>query len=159
TPLILLTEYFGCAKTIFFTSIATCVWAGAYKWSEGRLTDMEFAIIVIAVIALIGFKLWLQHRRRLLIHTERLTAIEKGIELPQLDQELRRNNARVQRFLLLAGLIWISLGVGVFVFFTAVLAHPQQDPIPQGIQWSGVAPVLIGVSHLIVHFANRNKEI
>lgn len=120
---------------------------------------MEFAIIVVAVIALIGFKLWLQHRQRLLIHRERLTAIEKGIELPQLDQDLRRNNARVQRFLLLAGLIWISVGVGVFVFFTAVLAHPQQDPIPLGIQWSGVGPVLIGISHLIVYFANRNKEI
>jgi len=120
---------------------------------------MEFAIIVAAVIALIGFKLWLQHRRRLLVHRERLTAIEKGVELPQLDQDLRRNNARVQRFLLLAGLIWISFGFGLFVFFSAVLAHPQQDPIPQGIQWSGVAPVLIGVSHLIVYFANRNKEI
>jgi hypothetical protein len=120
---------------------------------------MEFAIIVVALIALIGFKLWLQYRRRLLIHRERLTAIEKGIELPQFDQDLRRNNARVQRFLLLAGLIWISLGCGLFVFFTAVLAHPQQDPIPQGIQWSGVAPLLIGVSHLIVYFANRNKQI
>ena len=119
---------------------------------------MEFAIIVVAVIALIGFKLWLQHRRRLLIHRERLTAIEKGVELPQLDQDLRRNNTRVQRFLLLAGLIWISLGFGVFVLFTAVLAHPQQEQIPQGIQWSGVAPVLIGVSHLIVYFTNRNKE-
>jgi hypothetical protein len=144
---------------MFFRGIATGVWAGAYKQSEGRLTDMEFAIIVVAVIALIGFKLWLQHRRRLLIHRERLTAIEKGIELPQVDQDVRRNNARIQRFLLLAGLIWISLGFGVFVFFTAVLAHPQQEQIPQGIQWSGVAPVLIGVSHLIVYFANRNKEI
>jgi hypothetical protein len=110
------------------------------------------------VIALIGFKLWLQYRRRLLIHRERLTAIERGVELPQLDQDLRRNNARIQRFLLLGGLIWISLGFGVFVFFTAILAHPQQE-IPQGIQWSGVAPVLIGVSHLIVYFTNRNKEI
>ena len=88
---------------------------------------MEFAIIVVAVIALIGFRLWLQHRRRLLIHRERLTAIEKGVELPQLDQDLRRNNARIQRFLLLGGLIWISLGFGVFVFFTAILAHPQQE--------------------------------
>jgi hypothetical protein len=79
--------------------------------------------------------------------------------LPQLDQELRRNNGRIQRFLLLAGLIWISLGFGVFVFFTAILAHPQQEQIPQGIQWSGVAPLLIGISHLIVYFANRNIEI
>ena len=61
---------------------------------------MEFAIIVVAVIALIGFKLWLQYRRRLLIHRERLTAIEKGVELPQFDQDLRRNNARVQRFVI-----------------------------------------------------------
>ena len=86
-------------------------------------------------------------------------SVREGLVLPQLDQDLRRNNTRVQRFLLLAGLIWISLGFGVFVFFTAVLAHPQQEQIPQGIQWSGVAPVLIGVSHLIVYFTNRNKEI
>ena len=59
---------------------------------------MEFVIIVVAMIALIGFKLWLQHRRRLLIHRERLTAFEKGIELPQLDHDLRRNNARSNAF-------------------------------------------------------------
>src|SRR5438045_9185639 len=139
---------------MLFGGIATDGLAGSYKHSEGRLTDMEFAIIVIALIALIGFKLWLQHRLRLLIHRERLTAIEKGIELPQVDQDLRRNNARIQRFLLLAALIWISLGFGVFIFFTAVLAHPQQEQIPQGIQWSGGAPILIGVSQLIVYFTN-----
>ncbi|HVH72964.1 MAG TPA: DUF6249 domain-containing protein [Candidatus Dormibacteraeota bacterium] len=118
---------------------------------------MEVAIVLVALIGLVGFKLWLQHQRRMLIHRERLTAVEKGVELPSVEEEVRRNNWKIQRFLLLSGLVWISLGVGVFVFFSAVLAHPQHEQIPQGIQWMGIAPALIGVSHLIVYVVSRRK--
>ena len=119
---------------------------------------MELAIVVVAFIALVGFRQWLQHNRRMMIHRERLNAIEKGIELPPLEQEVKRSNWNVQRILLLAGLIWISLGISVFVVFSALLAHSQQAPIPQGIQWIGIAPATIGLSHLIVFLVGGKKE-
>jgi hypothetical protein len=120
---------------------------------------MEVAIVIVALIAFAGFRLWLKHQRRVMIHRERLAAIEKGVELPPLEQEVRRSNWNVQRILLLAGLVWISLGIGVSVVFSALLAHPQGlTGLPQGIQWVGIAPVMIGLSHLIVYLVGRKKE-
>jgi hypothetical protein len=120
---------------------------------------MEIVIVIVAVIAFVGFRQWMNNQRRVMIHRERLAAIEKGVELPPLEQEVRRSNWNIQRILLLAGLVWISLGIGLFVVFNAVLAHPQGlADLPQGIQWVGIAPVLIGFSHLIVYLVGRKKE-
>ena len=43
---------------------------------------------------------------------------------------------------------------------SALLAFPSKltEEIPRGMQWTGVAPVAIGISHLIVYLAGRNKE-
>src|ERR1035438_9538629 len=113
---------------------------------------MELVIVIVAFIAFAGFRLWLKHQRRVMIHRERLAAIEKGVELPPLEQEVRRSNWNVQRILLLAGLIWISLGIGLLVVFSAILAHPQgMADLPQGIQWVGIGPMMIGFSHMIVY--------
>ena len=121
---------------------------------------MEIAIVMVAVIAYLAFRQWLQLNRRTMIHRERLAAIEKGVDLPPVEQEVRRSGWNVQRILLLAGLVWASLGVGTFVTLSALLAHPTpatQD-IPQGLQWIGLAPVCIGVSHLIVYLIGKRKE-
>lgn len=119
---------------------------------------MEIVTVIVALIAFVGFRQWLRHQRRAMIHRERLAAIEKGVELPPLEQEVRRSNWNVQRILLLAGLVWISLGIGLFVVLSALLAHPEFTDLPQGFQWVGVAPVLIGCSHLMVYLVGRKKE-
>lgn len=118
---------------------------------------MEVAVVIVALIVFAGFRQWLKHQRRVMIHRERLAAIEKGIEIPALEQELRRSNWNVQRILLLAGLIWISLGIGAFVVLKALLANPGSTDL-QGYQWIGIAPVMIGISHLIVYVVGRRKE-
>ena len=79
--------------------------------------DMEFAAVAIAVVAYAGYREWLRHQRRTLIHRERLAAIEKGIALPPLEQEEKRRSWNVQRTLLLAGLIWLSLGICAYVTY------------------------------------------
>jgi hypothetical protein len=120
---------------------------------------MELAIIVVALIAFLGFRQWLKHQRRAMIHRERLTAIEKGVDLPPLEQEVRHSNWTVQRILLLAGLIWVSVGIGLFVVLSALLAHPEGlTDLRQGFQWIGIAPLMIGFSHLIVYLVGRRKE-
>ncbi len=121
---------------------------------------MDVVIVMVAAIGFLAFRQWIQLNRRKLIHGERVAAIEKGVNLPPLDQELRRGNWNVQRFLLLAGLIWLSLGIGAFTTLSAMLAHPTQvtQDIPQGMQWIAVAPVCIGLSHLVVFFIGKKKE-
>jgi hypothetical protein len=121
---------------------------------------MEIAIVMVAVIGYLAFRQWLQHNRRTMIHNERLAAIGKGVDLPPLEQEVRRSSWNVQRLLLLAGLVWVSLGVGTFVTLSALLAHPTPGTqgIPQGLQWIGLAPACIGLSHLIVYLTGKRKE-
>jgi hypothetical protein len=121
---------------------------------------MEVAIVMVALIGYLAFRQWLQQGRRTMIHRERLAAIEKGVDLPPLEQEVRRSIWNVQRLLLLAGLVWVSLGVATFVTLSAVLANstPATQGIPQGLQWIGLAPVCIGLSHLIVYLTGKRKE-
>ena len=82
------------------------------------------------------------------------------MDLPPLEQEVQRSSWNVQRFLLLAGLVWMSLGFGAFVMLSAMLAHPTpgKEGVPQGMQWIGVAPVCIGLSHLIVYLIGKKRE-
>ena len=120
---------------------------------------MEIVIVIVTLIAFAGFRQWLKHQRRAMIHRERLAAIEKGVAIPPLEQEVRRSDWNVQRILLLAGFIWISLGIGLFAVLTALLAHPEGlTDLHQGFQWLGIAPLLIGFSHLIVYVVGRKKE-
>ena len=121
---------------------------------------MEVAIVVVALIAYMGFREWLRHNRRAMIHRERLTAIEKGVELPPLEQEAHRRAWNVQRILLLAGLTWISLGIAAYVTLTALLSYSSnaRGDIPAGMQWIDLAPIGIGLSHVIVYLVGKGKE-
>ncbi len=126
----------------------------------GITPDVEIAAVAIALVAYAAHREWLRHKRRELIHRERLAAIEKGVELPPLDQEQKRSSWNVQRTLLLAGMIWLSLGIAVFVTLSAVIASPANAKldIPPGIQWIGLGPAAIGVSHLVVYLTGKKKE-
>ena len=123
--------------------------------------DSGAAAVWVAIIGFVAFYQWLRHQRRVLIHRERLTAMEKGIELPPAEQEVRRTAWNTQRILLLAGLIWISLGVGVIVWLNALIAQgsPAAAEIPRGMQWIGLAPAGIGLSHLIVYFVGKTRDL
>jgi len=71
----------------------------------------------------------------------------------------------VQRLLLLAGLIWISIGIAAFPLLHEIANHSFRIPwgyghdgnpffadmlIPDGTQWIALAPIGIGLSHVIV---------
>jgi hypothetical protein len=122
--------------------------------------DMELAAVAIFLIGYAGYREWLRHQRRALIHRERQAASEKGVDLPPLEQEQKRASWNVQRTLLLAGLIWLSLGACAFVTLSAVMASPANAKleIPPGLQWIGLGPAAIGVSHLVVYAVGKSRE-
>ena len=117
-------------------------------------------IVAVAFFAWLAFTHWMRHQRRMMIHQERLALIEKGAELPPLEQEVRRGSWNVQRILLLAGLCWISIGATAFVTLSALLAHPVGPAagIPPGIEWISLGPVGIGLAHLAVYLAEMKRE-
>ena len=116
--------------------------------------------MVVAALACVCFFHWVRYQRRLLIHRERMAAVEKGVTLPPLEQEVRRNTWNVQRIILLAGLTWISIGIGAFVTLSSLIAFPSKvtEEIPHGMQWIGLAPFCIGLSHVIVYLVGKGKE-
>jgi hypothetical protein len=124
------------------------------------MENFSVALVFIALIGFAAFQQWLRHHRRIMIHRERLAAVEKGIELPPLEQEVQRGSWNVSRILLFAGLTWISVGIGAFVVLSALLAHPspQTAEIPEGLQWIGIGPIGIGLSHLIVYAVGKKRE-
>lgn len=118
--------------------------------------------LAVAVLLYLGLRHWLAYRRRLLTHRERIAAIEKGVNVDPLEDDVRRSVTGSRTTLLLAGLVWIGLGIGTFILLTAVLGDSSNvargySLPPQGTQWIGVPVAAIGVSHLIVYFIVRGR--
>ncbi|HZI79002.1 MAG TPA: hypothetical protein VFD69_05795 [Vicinamibacterales bacterium] len=135
------------------------------------LSLIATALVVLLVAYL--FQLWTRHQRRLMIHQERLAALEKGVEVPPLvEQEIRRGSWNVQRLLLLAGLCWISVGVALLMTLNELAGGDLSFPIgveASGFTWASVhvrsglrplalAPIGIGISHIVVYFVGRRRE-
>ena len=108
-------------------------------------------LLVAVILAFVAFVQWLRQQRRTMIHRERLAAIEKGVDLPPLVQEVQRTSWNVQRLLLLAGLVWISIGVGFYQVFSEMLRHSTDftRDVPPGIQYVGYGLIGVGLSHLV----------
>jgi hypothetical protein len=124
---------------------------------------MEFlspTLALAAVLAFLGFAMWLRQQRRMMIHRERLAALERGVELPQMEKEVHLNTWNVQRLLLLAGLVWISIGVGFYQVFSTMLRTPTDftRDVPPGIQYVGYGLIGIGISHLVAFAAGLVKD-
>lgn len=127
--------------------------------------DMSVGMVWVAVIAFVAFHQWLRQQRRVMVHRERLAALEKGLELPPLEQVERRASWNVERVLLLAGISWIAIGITTFVVIRAVVGQPLLElnangltPVPAGVEWVGLAPFGIGLAHLAAYAAGRRKE-
>jgi hypothetical protein len=115
------------------------------------------AVIIVVSVAYVGYQQWLRHHRRLMIHRERIAALERGVPLPPVDQEIELKNWNVQRFLLLAGLSWISLGIGGFAFLHVMSLYHSRGEYG-GVQWLALSVVLIGFSHLIVYAVESKRD-
>jgi hypothetical protein len=128
-------------------------------------TGAIILMVILVVTATHIFQIWARHQRRLMIHRERLAAIEKGVELPPLEQEIQGRSWNVQRLLLLAGLVWISLGLATFPLMARLGGQTFQPPwesgsisVPYGLEWIGVALAGIGVAHIVTFLVGRQRE-
>jgi hypothetical protein len=128
---------------------------------EERVMD-ENMIPVIVVPVVFGLPVaalivWmtLNYKKRLrlmdLNHKERMTAIERGMELPPLNLELidgRSVNPKPRRTSLLPGLVWFFVGLSVLISTRSFDEHAS---------FLGLIPVAIGLAYLIYYFAEGRK--
>ena len=116
------------------------------------MTDTGFVSFVAVLLIFVGYQQWLQHQRRLLIHRERMAAIEKGMDLPPVYDEIKQRAFNTQRTLLFAGLVWMSLGAGA-------LSGDVSSLIGNPISFEfGISLIGIGLAHLIVYAVSRGRD-
>jgi Flp pilus assembly protein TadB len=109
---------------------------------------MTFAMLITAIIT--------ENKRKRemlnLYHQERMAAIEKGVELPPLPADAffdERSTASSPRRVLLKGLIWLFLGIGLAIALIGMPGAP-----PPGI---AAIPIGIGLAYLLYYFAVGRK--
>lgn len=107
-----------------------------------------------AVVIIVWFSLNYHKRRKLmeLHHTERMAAIERGMEIPPLPIELidGRSTPKRRSTALLPGLVWFFIGLA---FVVGALAGNDED-IPV---FAGLIPLGIGLAYLIYYFVEGRK--
>jgi hypothetical protein len=121
-----------------------------------------FPLFVASVLAFVGFRQWLRHQQRAMVHRERLAALEKGAELPPWPDDTKPSagiSIGFDHLLLLSGLIWLAIGLGGMLAAFVIVSQPQVQRLPEAvppqIALIGLPVALIGVAHLIVYRARR----
>jgi hypothetical protein len=119
-----------------------------------------FPLFVASVLGFVGFRQWLRHQQRAMVHRERLAALEKGVDLPAWpDESPSRFDFGLDSLLLLSGLIWLAIGLGGMLAAFAIVSQPQIQQIPEAppplIALIGFPVALVGVAHLIVYWVRR----
>ena len=112
------------------------------------ITAIIMSLLIPIVFSIVDYK-----RRRDIVeanHKERMAAIERGMEVPQLPESfyLSLKPARRSSYLL-PGLIWLFVGIGLFVALGAVAGH--------GVRYFGLIPVGVGLAFLVYYFVEGRK--
>lgn len=107
-------------------------------------------------VVVIWFTLNYYKRRKLmeLHHTERMAAIERGMEIPPLPIELidGRSTPKRRRTALLPGLVWFFIGLALVV--GTLVGNSHDDDIPLFV---GLIPLGVGLAYLIYYFVEGRQ--
>ncbi len=115
------------------------------------LFGIVFAIGLPVSIPIILAVLNYRKRRRLmeLHHTERMAAIERGMELPPLPLDIiDGRSGRRRRTSLLPGLVWLFVGLALLISMQSI---GEQEAV------FGLIPTGVGLAYLIYYFVEGRK--
>jgi hypothetical protein len=112
------------------------------------LTAIFMSLLIPIVFAIVDYR-----RRRDIVeanHKERMAAIERGMEAPQLPESFYLSMKPPRRLsYLLPGLIWLFVGIGLFVALGAVAG--------EDVRFFGLIPAGVGLAFLIYYFVEGRK--
>ena len=122
----------------------------------GELIGLVAVILVfsIPIIYMIARSRRLQRAMELL-HTERMAAIERGMDLPPSSLEIlgdRIADSKRPRTALLPRLVWLFVGLAITFSRLSVDGHDAPLMI-------GLIPVGIGLAYLIYYFVEERKQL
>lgn len=95
-----------------------------------------FLVFVVPASLVLGYSMNYRYKRRELQHRERMAALEKGLPLPELAEEISSpDTVWTPRTYQLRGLIWLFVGIGLAAFLTALsLTGTREIPTYQKVQ-------------------------
>jgi hypothetical protein len=106
------------------------------------------SLLIPIVYAIVDYR-----RRRDIIdanHRERMAAIERGMELPPLPESFYQSIKPARRSsYLLPGLVWLFVGIGIFVALGAVAGADVRN--------FGLIPAGVGLAYLIYYVVEGRK--
>lgn len=106
------------------------------------------AIVMTMLVAAVA--IYAGYRSKEFRHRERMTAMEKGIDLPA-------DPITGPNFYLLRGLVWLFIGIG-FAIFLVVMSFADPDPETRAAAALGLIPAGVGVAYLVVYRAENKKS-
>lgn len=112
------------------------------------ITAIFMSLLIPIVFAIVDYK-----RRKDIVeanHKERLAAIERGMEIPALPESFYQSMKPARRSsYLLPGLIWLFVGIGLFVALGAVAGDE--------VKYFGTIPAGVGLAFLIYYFVEGRR--
>ena len=115
---------------------------------------IPISAIVMSLSIPIVFAIVDYRRRRDIVeanHRERMAAIERGMDLPALPESFYQGIKPARRSsYLLPGLIWLFVGIGLFVALGAVAGEE--------VRYFGLVPIGVGLAFLIYYFVEGRKQ-
>ena len=114
------------------------------------ITAIVMSLAIPIVYAITDYR-----RRRDIVeahHKERLAGIERGMEIPPLPEAFFKPLGRVERPRhLLTGMIWLFVGIAVFLFLGAVA--------DSSVAFLGLIPAGVGAAFLIYYLVEGRNEL
>jgi hypothetical protein len=112
------------------------------------ITAIFMSLLIPIVFTVVDYR-----RKRDIVeanHRERMAAIERGMELPALPESFYQSMKPARRSsYLLPGLVWLFVGIGLFVSLGAVAG--------EDVRMFGLIPAGVGLALLIYHFVEGRK--
>lgn len=113
------------------------------------ITAIFMSLLIPIVFAIVDYK-----RRKDIVeanHKERLAAIERGMEIPALPESFYQSMKPARRSsYLLPGLIWLFVGIGLYVALGAVAGDE--------VKYFGTIPAGVGLAFLIYYFVEGRRH-
>lgn len=93
-----------------------------------ELGTLFVVALMFCATAIMLASLAARYKQRELQHRERMAAVEKGAALPALEEPVRGPAPYNPRTLLLRGLIWLFIGIGILVSFGGIAMYSYRQP-------------------------------
>jgi hypothetical protein len=112
-------------------------------------------LLVVFMIGLLASQQFLRYRRRVLVHKERLLAMEKGLEVFADPVQ----SPLPPRVCIFRGLLWLFIGVSATICLLAIAALLEGNSRTVALAWAmtGIVPAGVGCAYLLYYHLQQKK--